>query len=492
MLLHRLLQESALCLPDKDAVVHGKERLTYGELAQRSCQISQWLLSHGLQKGERVGILTDQAIDYIASYFGVVAAGGVVLGLNTQTSERALATVLADSSTSFVLSHEKYKKFSQVIKKQEAVRCLELDIPAIYQVSPEGSWSKITLDGEDIAQIIYTSGTTSSPKGVMLRHRNLVANSRSIIKYLGLSADDTVMAVLPFFYSYGNSVMLTHIAAGATLVVNQSFVYPNLILDQMHNEEVTGFSGVPSTFAILLNRSAVRDYEFPALRYLTQAGSAMSPALAERLQDIFHGVDIFIMYGQTEASARLSYLEPKQLQSKAGSIGRAIPGVELALLQADGSPTPMGQLGEIAARGENIMAGYWHRPEETAKAMHDGWLWTGDLARQDDDGYFFVESRKSDMIKSGSHRIGPQEIEHVLLECEAIHEVAVVGVEDEILGEAIRACVVLKPEEEMVAKELIRHCRRLLPAFKVPHIVDFFEELPKTTTGKIRKTELRT
>ena len=491
MLLHYFLQESAVRLPDKIAVVHGKERLNYEALAQRACHISQWLVSHGLQKGERVGLLTDQATDYIAAYFGVLAAGGVVLALNTQTSERALATVLTDSGTSFVLSHGKYKKFSKVIEKQGTVRNLEFDIPALCKDFSDGSWPEIALDEEDLAQIIYTSGTTGSPKGVMLRHRNLVANSRSIIEYLGLCTSDTVMAVLPFFYSYGNSVMLTHIAVGATLVVNQSFMYPNLILDQMRNEDVTGFSGVPSTFAILLNRSAVRDYEFPSLRYLTQAGAAMSPALAERLQEIFPGVEIFIMYGQTEAGARLSYLQPELLKDKAGSIGRSIPGVELSLLQADGSPAPVGQVGEIVARGDNIMAGYWQHPEETGKAVHDGWLWTGDLARQDDDGYFFIESRKSDMIKSGSHRIGPQEIEHVILECESIHEVAVVGKEDEILGESIRACVVLKPGEEMVGKELIRHCRRLLPAFKVPHIVDFFEELPKTATGKIKKAELR-
>jgi len=491
MLLQDFLQDSAVRLPDKVAIVHDKERLSYAELAARACQVSQWLVVQGLEKGERVGLLTDQASDYVAGYFGVLGAGGVVLGLNTQISARSLAGVLADSATSMVLSHAKFKKFSQVMEAQESVRQLWLDIPALCQDRGKVEWPEVGLVAEDIAQIIYTSGTTGSPKGVMLSHGNLVANSNSIINYLGLTEQDKVMAVLPFFYSYGNSVMLTHLAVGATLVVNQSFMYPNLILDQMRAEGVTGFSGVPSTFAILLNRSAVGDYTFPALRYLTQAGAAMSPALAERLQATFPGVDVFIMYGQTEASARLSFLAPELLQDKAGSIGQAIPGVELALLQGDGSPTALGEVGEIVARGANIMAGYWQRPEETSKAIHDGWLWTGDLARQDEDGYFFVESRKSDMIKSGSHRIGPQEIEHVILENEAIHEVAVVGVEDEILGQVIRACVVLKEEEVMVAKELIRHCRRLLPAFKVPHVVDFFDELPKTATGKIKKAELR-
>ena len=491
MLLHHFLQQSAARWPDKEAVVHGKERISYQQLAERSQAIGHWLLEQGLQQGERVGLLTDQAGDYIAGYFGILAAGGVVLGLNTQTSERALAGILADSATSVVLSHGKYKKFAKVIEAQPAVDQLVLDIPSLYGSDHDGQWPLVEISDDDLAQIIYTSGTTGPPKGVMLRHRNMVALTTSIVDYLHLGPQEKVMAVLPFFYSYGNSVMLTHIAVGGTLVVNQSFLYPNLVLDQMRDEQVTGFSGVPSTFAILLNRSAVRDYSFPRLRYLTQAGAAMSPVLAERLLEIFPEVDIYIMYGQTEAGARLSYLAPGKLLERKGSIGKAIPGVELELLQADGLPTPTGEIGEIVARGPNVMAGYWQRPEETAKTLRDGWLWTGDLARQDDDGYFYVESRKSGMIKSGSHRIGPQEIEDVILECEEVHEVAVVGVEDEILGESIRACVVLNDGQELESKALIRHCRRLLPAFKVPHIVDFLPELPKTATGKIQRVQLK-
>ncbi|MEN8140585.1 MAG: AMP-binding protein [Thermodesulfobacteriota bacterium] len=491
--VQHFLRESAARYPDKVAVIQGRERITYAQLASRAGRVANRLQAKGLLPGERVAILSDQAGPYIAAYFGVLAAGGVVQALNSQPGERDLLAVMADSGASFLLTQAKYKKFLPALAGLPALRMVEKDMTSLYEDETVSCrWPEEQGDDEDLAQLIYTSGTTGPPKGVMLRHRNLMANSASIISYLGLQHRDRVMAVLPFFYSYGNSVLLTHIAVGATLVVHQNFTYPNTVLELMRKEEVTGFSGVPSTFALLLNRSAVRDYYFPALRYLTQAGAAMSPALAGQLRDIFPGVAVYIMYGQTEASARLAYLAPEELEARAGSIGQAIPGVELLLAQPDGSPTPVGQVGEIIARGGNVMAGYWQRPEESAKVLRDGWLWTGDLARQDENGYFYVESRKGDMIKSGSHRIGPQEIEHVIMESGPVHEVAVVGVADEILGEAIRACVVLKPETKLAPKELIRHCRRLLPGFKVPHRVDFFAELPKTATGKIKKAELRT
>jgi len=325
----------------------------------------------------------------------------------------------------------------------------------------------------------------------MLSHTNLVTNTESIITYLRLTDKDRVMAVLPFFYSYGNSIMLTHFAVGGSMVVNQNFLYPNVILEEMVAQEVTGLSGVPSTFAILLNRSAIQNYSFPKLRYITQAGAAMSATLACRLLQVFPGVEIFIMYGQTEASPRLSYLPPEDLSRKPGSIGVAIPGVRLLLLDGYGHSVAKGEIGEIVAQGDNIMAGYWKRPEETAKVLRPEGLWTGDLARMDDEGYLFMISRKSDMIKSGSHRIAPKEIEEVILEHEAVYEAAVVGIDDEILGESIKACIVLKEGMDVASKDILRHCRKNLQAFKVPHQIVFYNQLPKTATGKISKGELR-
>ena len=506
--VHDYLINAAEHSPDKIAVIHGKKSRTYSEFANRSSAQASWLSNLSLEKGFRAAILTGDPFDYITSYFAIQMAGGVVVGLNTQTCERSLKKVLNDCTASVIFSSEKFRRY--LVKAVPAVPSLKWAVIANFKGVEEQGENTLWLDSsqayiesenqpanttsispEDIAQIIYTSGTTGEPKGVMLRHRNLIANTGSIVTYLSLSEKDKVMAVLPFFYSYGNSVFLTHFAARGSLVVNQNFLYPNVVFDEMVDHAVTGFSGVPSTFAIMLNRSAVSKYSFPSLRYITQAGAAMAPQLAKRLKDVFPGVEVFIMYGQTEASARLSYLLPEEIERKAGSIGKAIPGVTLELRDKNGEPVAQSEVGEIVANGDNVMAGYWERPEETAEVLRPEGLWTGDLARMDEEGYLFMVSRKSDMIKSGSHRIAPKEIEEIILEHESVHEAAVVGQEDEILGETIKACVVLKPGAESSEKDLTRHCRKNLPPFKVPHQIVFLDELPKTATGKIKKADLK-
>ena len=494
MLVHEFLLYSSAAYGNKVAIVHGKERVTYSTLMAFARQVTVWLLNRGLIIGDRVALLTDDPTHYISSYFGILQAGGIVVGLNTLTSERSLDTVLSDCEASFVLVSGRCRKYSKFIASHPGVK-ETLDIASLLDGTPApDSGHEITereISPQHIAQIIYTSGTTGRPKGVMLRHSNLVANTRSIIEYMHLTDRDTAMAVLPFFYSYGNSVMLTHIAAGGTLVVNQSFVYPNVILEQMVAEKVTGLSGVPSTFAILLHRSAARDYAFPHLRYLTQAGAAMSPKLAGQLSELFPHTEIFIMYGQTEASPRLSFLAPKNFLNKPGSIGKAIPGVTLELFKKDGTPAAVGEVGEIVASGDNIMPGYWQRPEETKAVLRKGKLWTGDLAYRDEEGFFYIVSRKTDMIKCGSHRIAPKEIEEIIIEIDAVHETAVVGAEDEILGELIHAYVILKPDHSLNEKNIVKYCRRNLPAFKVPHQVKILDELPKSESGKIKKGELK-
>jgi len=492
MLVHEFLTRS-IAAEDKAAIIHGKKRVTYSTLLGFTGQVTKWLLAHGLQTGDRVAILTDDPTHYIASYFGILQSGGIAIGLNTQTTNRSLDEVLTDSGAAFILisgTCRKYITYAQARTGLKAFAEIGSLLEGISAAPKTDQLAQRTITPDSIAQIIYTSGTTGKPKGVMLTHANLVANTRSIIEYMDLTSRDIAMAVLPFFYSYGNSVMLTHVAVGGTLVVNQSFVYPNLILEQMAREKVTGLSGVPSTFAILLHRSAARDYSFPHLRYLTQAGAAMAPNLAGQLKELFPGTDIYIMYGQTEAAPRLSYLPPADLLHKPGSIGKAIPGVNLELIKEDGKPAGTGEVGEIVASGDNIMPGYWQRPEETSAVLRDGKLWTGDLAYCDDEGYLYIVSRKSDMIKCGSHRIAPKEIEEIIMEIDGVHETVVVGAQDEILGETIDAYVVLKPDHSLPEKDILRYCRKNLPPFKVPHRVLILDELPKTESGKIKKSDL--
>lgn len=507
MLLHDYLVRSAKRFPEKDVLLQGEKKSTYGEVLSLSENIANWLLHIGLNRGDRVAIITDDPFEYVESYFGILMAGGVVVALSNQTSARTLKYQLNHCEVSIVLTHRKLTKYLSDISDSiptvkfiaiskwnkgllEKTPFMCLDYNEVRSWSGR-SHSLPTTSPTDLAQVIYTSGTTGHPNAVMLSHLNLSANTESIIEYLALTERDRVMAVLPFFYSYGNSLLLTHIAAGGSLVINQSFLYPNVILDEMEKKEATGFSGVPSTFAILLNHSTIRNHKFKRLRYITQAGGAMAPKLAHELKTIMPRVNVFIMYGQTEASARLSYLPPDKLFSKAGSIGKAIPGVTLTVLNPEGEPVKQGETGEIVAKGDNIMQGYWAEPEKTADVLTDKGLWTGDLARIDKDGYLYIVSRRSDIIKSGAHRISPKEIEELILEHDTIHEVAVTGVDDEVLVEAIKAYIVLKPGARCTKKELLGHCHKHLPHYKVPHHIEFMEKLPRTASGKVRKNILK-
>ncbi|MCG8651277.1 MAG: AMP-binding protein, partial [Pirellulales bacterium] len=334
--------------------------------------------------------------------------------------------------------------------------------------------------------------TTGKPKGVTLTHGNLVANTSSIVQYLKLTSRDSVFAILPFYYSYGNSLLLTHLSAGGRLILASDFVFWNRAVKLMKDQGATGFSGVPSTFAMLFHRSQFASMEFPNLRYLTCAGGALAPAVVTRLRDCVPESELFLMYGQTEATARLSTLMPADVDRKLGSIGTGIPGVTLKVLDAAQQPTAAGEVGEIYASGSNVMKGYWQDKAATEQVLGPHGLRTGDLAKIDQDGYIYIVGRRSDMIKSGAYRINPQEIEEVILEMPGIEEVAVVGQPDEFLGEAIVAYVV--PADQSISdqpQQILNHCKQRLPPYKRLRKVELVSELPKTSSGKIRRAALR-
>jgi len=321
----------------------------------------------------------------------------------------------------------------------------------------------------------------------MLSHGNLMANTESIIEYLGLTSSDSIVNVLPFHYSYGNSVLHTHMATGGRLVLENSMIYPQKVLERMAQEKVTGFSGVPSTFALLLSRTKLTNFDLSSIRYMTQAGGPMPPANVDRFTKELPHVRFFVMYGQTEGTARLAYLPPDKLVEKLGSCGIPIPGVKLEIRDSDGKVAPPHETGEIYVTGKNIMLGYWNNPEGTKKVIIDGWLKTGDLAHMDEDGYVFIDGRASDMIKSGAHRISPQEIEEIIAELDEVAEVAVCGAPDEVLGQVIKAVIILKEDARLDAKAVQKHCMENLAQYKLPKEVVFTDNLPRTASGKVRR-----
>lgn len=495
MLIHDILKQSAEKYPGKIAVVDNKKRLTYDELNSSSDACALFFKEQRVKKGDRIAILLENSCEYVIAYFSALKCGAVVVALNSQSMPIELAVPLADCGPKLTITDKKHLPVAEEAIKLAGQHIIPLLIDKItpclsLTANKCLSNDDLCLSENDLAMIIYTSGTTGRPKGVMLSHRNLYVNAVSIVEYLSLTSNDSMMVVLPFYYSYGNSLLTTHIKVGATLVLNNHFVYPNEILDCMVKERVTGFAGVPSHFAILLRKSAIRNYRFPDLRYVTQAGGGMPAAMIDEFVSLLPDVKFVVMYGQTEAAARLSYLPPEKLMVKKGSIGKAIPGVELNVVDEEANKVLPGQIGELVARGENVMKGYWNDPQETANVLKENGLYTGDFARVDEDGFIYLISRKKDMIKSGANRISPLEIENIVCQFDGVIECAAVGIPDEILGEAIALFVVLN-HPVVEKKDIMMYCKQNMAVYKLPKRIEFVTELPKTASGKIKREILK-
>jgi acyl-CoA synthetase (AMP-forming)/AMP-acid ligase II len=508
MNLLEMLRRTASNHPDHEAIVHRSSRLTYRDVFEKASRLSACLVQKGVHAGDRVVLLLENSPSYVISYFGVLGSGAVVVALNPDTTVHELKYLLSDSEATGIICHPSLLPLlaqgmggsvvPQFIlvdgnlspESAKGLRNVERLADTLDTSSPPEPPS-FACSQEDLAQIIYTSGTTGKPKGVMLTHRGLVANTKSIAAYLKLSERDRIMVILPFFYSYGNSLLLTHVFVGGTLVIAEQFVFLNTVVKQMLQEEVTGFSGVPSSYAMLLKQSGFSRTRFETLRYVTCAGGALSKASIGALQECLPKTEIYVMYGQTEASARLSYLEPSDVTRKMGSIGKGIPGVRLRVLRKDGTEVLPGEVGEITAEGDCLMKGYWNNPGATQKTLKANRLYTGDLATIDEEGFIFVVGRASEIIKSGSYRIHPIEIEEVLNSHPGVLESAAVGVDDTVLGEAIVAFIVARPDGSPPPSDLLRHARKFLPAFKVPRKIVFVDRLPKTSSGKIKRAALR-
>jgi len=504
--LVNLLSASVKKFPDKEVIIHKGRRVSYSQLWNDVCHVSRYLQNQNINAGDRVGILVENSPEYIATYYGVLAAGGVAVGLNAAAKARDLVNWLnhCDAKWLFVQStHPELESISQVLNQEINIVNIgeHQSTLALSSTNWNGIVTQPVVTGSDVitdisdssqpAAIIYTSGTTGKPKGVTLSHRNLVANTESIVSYLDLCERDRILNILPFHYSYGNSVMHTHLAVGGSLVLENSLMFPQKVLKKMEEEKVTGFSGVPSTYAILLSRTNLKDYDLSLVRYMTQAGGPMAPASVERFTSELPHVKFFVMYGQTEATARLTYLPPDRLVEKLGSVGVAIPGVTIRICDEKGQEVKTGETGEIQASGENIMLGYWNDSDATRQVIQDSWLHTGDLAHFDDDGYIFIDGRSSDMIKTGANRVSPKEIEEVILELEGVEEVAAVGVADDILGQVIKAVLVVSPGASLEKRIVQAHCHKNLAQYKIPKFIDFVSELPKTSSGKVQRFMLQ-
>jgi amino acid adenylation domain-containing protein len=504
VLLHDFLIHGARETPDAPALIEPRRRATYRELDQLSNRFAQVLRARGVAPDDRVVLALDNGIELVACYFGALKAGAVAVPLPAGPRSDRLAAAIADCTPAAsvvdvptatdptlaraleIVPH----RFVHRAPGRRPVPVPGADLDEVLAGAPDAA-PDVRRNDTDLAAIIYTSGSTGAPRGVMLTHLNFRTNAASIVQYLGLTRSDRVMCVLPFNYVYGLSLLHTHLSVGGSVVIDQRFVFPNVVLASMREHGVTGFAGVPSTFALLLHKSNLQEFECPTLRYVTQAGGGMPPARIEEWLNRGPAVPFWVMYGATEASARLTALEPGELRRKLGSIGKAIPNVEIAIVKEGGARAATGEVGELVARGANISRGYWNHPEETARKFDDLGYRTGDLGYRDEEGFLFLVGRLDDMIKVGAHRVGAKEIEDVLNECAGVSEAAVVPQGHAILGEVPVAFVAGNATAPLQESELQAHCVQRLASHKVPAHFYIRPELPKLAMGKIDRQALR-
>ncbi len=462
-------------------VAENGQAYSYGVALRAARSAAANLKRQGVEAGDRVLILLPNGIDYLSAYYGTLLLGGIAVGLQPATTPKALEYIAGNCTPKLCVADAK--------RKAELVASGWLTTLTPAQLTQERTYEEPPTGGaEQIAQIIYTSGTTGTPKGVTLSHRALRSNTSGIVEYLGLTSRDRVGVVLDFVYSYGNSLLQTHCRVGGSLALLGSLAFPVAVTQRLQQHACTGLSGVPSTFALLLQRGHLDERSLPALRYLTCAGGALPTANLRRLQKLFPAIEIFLMYGQTEASARLSYLPPAELPNRPNSIGKGMPGVTLEVCSPSGGTVDPGLEGEIVASGENLMSGYWDDPETTAAVLRGGRLWTGDLATIDSDGFIFITGRRSDLIKTGAYRVHPKEIEEAIIAMDGVHECVVVGIPHDVWGEVIVACFTAGNAPTLSA--IRKHLRGTLPEYKWPRSVHEVNTLPRTASGKPRRREL--
>ncbi|MBU0511358.1 MAG: AMP-binding protein [Chloroflexi bacterium] len=510
MLVQDFLHLSAVRWPNKVALVCDGQRLTYAELEAMANRLGHALMRHGLKRGDRVVIQLHNSVEAVVSIFATLKAGGVFVVVNPTTKPDKLMYILNNCrATGLVIDTRKENLIGElkanIPSMKFTVSCGKrtsdpvpgqedgLDYSDIQVIYPATCLPRVNID-LDLACLIYTSGSTGDPKGVMSDHSNVVFAASSIIEYLQNKESDIVLSVLPLSFDYGLYQLLMVFKFGGTLILERSFAYPAVILERMEKEQVTGFPGVPTIFAVLLQMD-LTSYDLTSLRYLSNTAAALPPSHIMKIRHKFPWATLYSMYGLTETKRTL-YLPPDQLDKRPGSVGIAIPGTEVWIEDEAGNRLGSGQVGELVVRGRHVMRGYWENPEATAERYRPGPIpgerlcYTGDLFQMDNEGYMYFVGRQDDIIKSRGEKVAPKEVENIIYSLKGVVEVAVVGVPDPILGEAVKAFVVVE-NENLTEAAVLAHCRANLEDFMMPKYVEFRSELPKTDSGKIKKTGLK-
>jgi long-chain acyl-CoA synthetase len=514
MLVEQFLENSACTFPGKVALICGDQRLTYAQMDALANRLANQFIAAGVKRGERVVICLPNSVETAISIFAALKAGAVFVVLNPTTKTDKLTYILNNCrATAMVTSEEKVASGESIWSEVPYLHSIFVVGP--HPVDPSAarvagkrtfSFAEVCVSSPaqapakqcidiDLAALIYTSGSTGRPKGVMVTHLNVISAATSISTYLENTPDDIVINVLPLAFDYGLYQLLMMFKVGGTLILHDSFAFPNVVLEKIIRENVTGFPIVPTISAMLLQMNLAK-YSFPKLRYITNTAAALPLEHIRKMRALFPTVKIFSMYGLTECK-RVSYLPPDQIDIRPNSVGRGMPNEEVYVVDENGARVAPGVVGELVIRGSNVMKGYWELPEETDRCLKPGplvgekVLYSGDLFRADEEGYLYFLGRKDDIIKTRGEKVSPREVEDVLYSLDGVAEVAVIGEPDPVLGNAIKAVLTLRPGAQLTRQDVLRHCAANLEDFMVPKIVEFQDSLPKTESGKISKRAIR-
>jgi len=515
-LVHHMLRASAEKASGKEALVHGNTRLNYEEVDAKTWNLAAGLRDAGLKRGDRVGIFFDASVSQVLSIFAVSKAGGAFVPINGLLFPEQVAHIAKDCGmTALITTPAKLEAILPALDQVPTLKFLVVtsdgDTPKVslpvysfekfYAGPAMTPWREDSIE-KDLAAILYTSGSTGKPKGVMLSHANIMAGSTIVSTYLGITSSERILAVLPFSFDAGMNQLMTAFQQGGTCILT-NFVFARDIVQVLLKEKVTGLAGVPTLWSLLSQpNSTLHKQPLPDLRYITNTGGAMPQNVLAVLRKTLTTTKIFLMYGLTEAF-RSTYLPPEELDRRPTSMGKAIPNTEILVLNEQGELCKPGQVGELVHRGPTVSLGYWGRPEDTNRVLKPNPLlppemgdcervcYSGDLVKMDEDGFLYFQGRRDAMIKSSGFRISPTEVEEALFSSGKLRLAAVIGLPDEVLGQAIKAFVVLKNGEAPDAEALLAHCAEKLPRYMVPKTVEFLEEMPKTTSGKVDYPALR-
>ncbi len=502
MLVHDYLTQTACRLPDKEALVCGATRLQYQEIDRLAAGFRGYLLSRGLRRGDRVMVFLENSPEAVIAIFGILGAGGCIVVTNPATQVERLSVILASCGARFIVTtadrlplvegagHATGLAHERIVVDPPAGAAAQ-DFWRACRESPAGA--PVQMTDLDLAAIIYTSGSTGKPKGVTHLHGSLDAGVNSVAEYLSNREDDVILCVLPLSSSYGLLQLLVTCKTGGRLVLEKGFGYPYEIVRKFKEEQVTGFAGAPTVYALLLKLRDVTPADVASLRYITNAAAALPAAFVPRLRAMFPSTRIFLMHGLTEC-LRTTYLPPEEVETRTTSVGRGMPNIDLWIGEPDGTPLPPGEVGEMFVRGPSLMQGYWNDSEATAVALVPGrypWeriLRTRDLFTMDKDGYFYFVARSDELIKCKGEKVSPVEVEDVIYKIDGVLENRVIGIPDPVFGQAICAEIVLREGAAVTVQEVKAHCRLHLEDFKVPQKVSFVAQLPKTQGGKIKRS----